>query len=91
MNLSKYIATKTYSSFKKSFTRSILRISIVATAIGLAVIIIANAIFSGFQKEISTKVFGFWGHIHITDIRVNRSIEAIPINYNDSLKQLLSD
>lgn len=91
MNLSKYIATKTYSSFKKSFTRSILRISIVATAIGLAVIIIANAIFSGFQKEISTKVFGFWGHIHITDIRVNRSIEAIPINYNDSLKQLLSN
>ncbi len=91
MNLSNYIAKKTYSSFKKSFTRSILRISVFATAVGLSVIIIANAIFTGFQSDISSKVFGFWGHIHITDIRVNRSIEPYPIRYNDSLKLLLKE
>lgn len=54
-------------------------------------IIIANAIFTGFQSDISSKVFGFWGHIHITDIRVNRSIEPYPIRYNDSLKLLLKE
>lgn len=67
-----------------------MRISIAATSIGLSVIIIANGIFNGFQKEISTKVFGFWGHIHITDIRVNRSIEPIPLVFNDSLQEMIS-
>src|SRR5690606_8035292 len=33
------------------------------------------------KKEISTKIFGFWGHIHITDTDINRSLlEAYPIS-----------
>jgi ABC-type lipoprotein release transport system permease subunit len=28
--------------------------------------IVAAATFEGFQKQIAQKVFGFWGHIHIT-------------------------
>lgn len=41
--------------------------------------LIASALINGFQKEIGEKIFGFWGHIHITDTNVNRSFEAIPI------------
>jgi len=29
--------------------------------------IVSGAIVTGFQKEISSKIFDFWGHIHITD------------------------
>ncbi len=47
--------------------------------------IISQSIFNGFQKEIAKKVFGFWGHIHITDIEVNRSIEPIMIQVSESL------
>lgn len=44
---------------------------------------------SGFKKEISEKIFGFWGHIHITDANISRSLEAIPILKNqDFLKDL---
>lgn len=44
--------------------------------------ILAFALIEGFQKEISSKIFGFWGHIHITDTNINRSFEAIPIDLN---------
>ncbi len=82
MDLSAYISKKTFSSFRKSFTRSIIRLSIIATALSLSVMIISQSIFNGFQKEIAQKVFGFWGHIHITDIQSNRSLEPITIKLN---------
>lgn len=90
MNLSAYISRKTFLSFRKSFTRSIIRISIIATALSLSVMIISQSIFNGFQKEIAQKVFGFWGHIHITDIQSNRSIEPITIKLTEGLLDSLS-
>ncbi|HRI01598.1 MAG TPA: FtsX-like permease family protein [Saprospiraceae bacterium] len=85
MNVSAFISKKSYASFSGSFTKTIIRISVAATALSLAVIIIAYAVFAGFQSDISKKVFGFWGHIHITDLSVNRSIEPVPIFVTDSL------
>ncbi len=41
--------------------------------------ILATSLIRGFQNGISTKIFGFWGHIHIYDTHVNRSFEAVPI------------
>ena len=90
MNLSAYISRKTFLSFRKSFTRSIIRISIIATALSLSVMIISQSIFNGFQKEIAQKVFGFWGHIHITEIQSNRSIEPMTIKLTEGLLDSLS-
>lgn len=45
--------------------------------------IVATAVIKGFKNEISTKIFGFWGHIHITDININRSfLEPYPVDAN---------
>ncbi len=90
MDVSKFIASRSFVSFRKSYTKSIIRLSIIATSLSLAVMIISQSIFNGFQKEIAKKVFGFWGHIHITDIQVNRSIEPILINLSDSLRTSIS-
>ncbi len=45
----------------------------------MTVMICATALIHGFKKDISTKIFGFWGHIHINDINVNNTFESIPI------------
>ncbi len=42
--------------------------------------ILAGAIIRGFKNEINAKIFGFWGHIHISDSNINRDFELRPIN-----------
>ena len=84
-----FIATRSFSSFKKSFTRSIVRLAIVATSLSLTVMIVAQSIFNGFQGEIAKKVFGFWGHIHITDIQSSQSLEPYSISLTDSMRSVI--
>lgn len=91
MDISKYIAQKTFTAFNKSLIRNIIRISIINIALSLAVMIVAAATFEGFQKQIAQKVFGFWGHIHITNIQVNRSIEPIPLDDAGKYQRMIQD
>lgn len=63
----------------------------ISTALSLSVVIVSSSVFEGFQKLIAQKVFGFWGHIHITDMQVNRSIEPYAIKHSDSIKALIKN
>ncbi|MEM7103808.1 MAG: FtsX-like permease family protein [Bacteroidota bacterium] len=80
MNLEFFIAKRVAANTRNSFSGKIMRIAIVAIMISMAVMIIATALVSGFKKEISDKIFGFWGHIHINHYMVDNSIESIPIS-----------
>ncbi len=53
--------------------------------------ILASALINGFKKEISQKIFDFWGHIQITDAFITPSFEAIPIEYDPDLIDSLYD
>lgn len=48
--------------------------------------ILATAIVSGFKNTISEKIFGFWGHIHITSSYSpsSYSFESSPMNQNQA-------
>lgn len=66
-----------------SFSRLIIRIAVVAVALSVAVMIITMALIRGFKHEISSKIFGFVGHIHITDINATGGlIDGYPITKN---------
>lgn len=81
MNLPLFIAKRVASSNQQSFSGLIIRIAIIAVALSLTVMIIATAVISGFKHQIAEKIFGFWGHIHITSTQINRTTgEAIPID-----------
>ena len=70
-------------SGKQSFSRLIIRIAIVAIALSVAVMIVATALIRGFKNEISSKIFDFWGHIHITHTSTaNLTNEEAPISIN---------
>ncbi|HMO41612.1 MAG TPA: ABC transporter permease [Saprospiraceae bacterium] len=80
MNFSYFIARRVARSGQQSFSRLIIRIAVIAVALSVAVMIATNALVAGFKKEISSKIFGFWGHIHITDTDISTSLlEAYPI------------
>jgi lipoprotein-releasing system permease protein len=69
---------------EKNFTRPIVRIALAGIAIGMAVMIVALAVVTGFQREIREKVIGFGSHIQITSFDMNNSFESSPVNKNQS-------
>jgi lipoprotein-releasing system permease protein len=65
---------------RKSISRSILNIAIFGISLGLAVMIVAIAVVTGFKNEITRKVVGFAAHIQILNFDSNISYETQPIN-----------
>lgn len=80
MDFSFFIAKRVAGGGQKSFARLIIRIAIAAVALSIAVMIVAVSLIKGFKSEISEKMFGFWGHIHITSTQQTTTFEPVPIN-----------
>jgi len=94
MNLPYFIAHRLIKGRREgtSFSRPINVIAIVGIAMGLAVMILAVAILTGFKKQIREKVVGFGSHIQIMNFDSNVSFETTPIsdtqNFIPKIKQI---
>lgn len=87
MNTAFEIAKRISFYKQKNYTRFIVRLSIAATAISVAAILLTFSIVNGFQSTVSNKLFSFWGHIQISsvnganlndDAQVANQIKSIP-------------
>ncbi len=84
MNLPYFIAQRLIKERREgaSFSRPINVIAIAGIAIGLAVMILAVSILTGFKQAITEKVAGFGSHIQILNFDSNISYETAPISTN---------
>jgi lipoprotein-releasing system permease protein len=92
LKLSFFIAGRIAFNRERTFSRFIIRIAMTATALSVAVMILATALVNGFQHTVSQKVFGFWGDIHITRYQPYSGLltEEVPFEGSDSLRTAIS-
>jgi lipoprotein-releasing system permease protein len=86
MNLPYFIAHRLIKGRREgtSFSRPINVIAIIGIAMGLAVMILAVSILTGFKQQIRAKIVGFGSNIQILNYDTNISLETIPISDTQS-------
>ncbi len=71
MRLPLFLAQRFLLKQKGSFSAFIIRLAAGATALSVAVMLIATAIVTGFQSTIEEKIHLFWGHVLVTPYSAN--------------------
>jgi lipoprotein-releasing system permease protein len=89
-----FIARKILSrkAGRRKLGNPVIRIATGGIALGMAVMIIAVMVVTGFRNEITKKVTGFGAHIRLNNFDSNNSFEEIPVDLNqEMLNQLRND
>jgi lipoprotein-releasing system permease protein len=92
LGLSYHIAKRIAFNKQQSFSRFIIRLSVVATAVSIIAMIITLAFVNGFQEQVANKIFGFWGHIRVQKYETGKSLisEELPLTKNKAVENSLA-
>ncbi len=87
MNVEYFISKRIVSAKenKNVFSRPIIRLTIFAIALSVAIMLISLSVLDGFQSEITNKVISFSSHIQISNNEKISETEEIPLELTDSL------
>jgi lipoprotein-releasing system permease protein len=82
-----FIARRFLARQKGTFSAFIIRLAIIATALGVAVMVISLALISGFKFAIREKLFSFWGQVLVVpyDAQGSDIVATNPIVYDPNL------
>jgi len=88
-----YISNKLLHSSDRRYSGVIVKIAVAAVAISISVMLISISVLRGFQDEITNKIIGFSGHIHVSNFSSNTSLQSdalvIDANVKKQIQQLI--
>lgn len=87
MNLSFFIAKSIANNKHASFSKAIIKLATIGTALSVAIMILALGLIIGFKKSIEHKLLIFEDDFHITTFVPNELIGQEVIEMNDSLEK----
>ena len=92
MSLPLFIARRLYrgEQDKRWVSRPAVLIAKLGIAIGLAVMLIAVSVVTGFKKEVRDKIVGFGGHIQVTNLAQMQLYEPLPVGVDEALLNQLA-
>ena len=79
LNVSQFIAARLSKKNSEGYSSFITTVASIAVAISIAVMILAVSISRGYDSNIRQKIFGFQGHIQITDVSSKMGIQEEPL------------
>jgi lipoprotein-releasing system permease protein len=65
VNISWFLAKRIAIPKHKTFSRFIVRLCVIATAISVAVMVMSTALFDGFEQAITNKFLNSWGNLQV--------------------------
>jgi lipoprotein-releasing system permease protein len=86
LNFASFIAGRISFKSKRTFSKLIVRIAVIAITLGVSAMILSLAIIRGFKNEIKEKVRGFDGDIKIVKYDLNASYENSPFARADTFE-----
>ena len=88
MNFEYYIARRIhFAQGGRGVSRPAVRIATAGMALGLAVMLVAVAVITGFKREIRDKAAGFGGHVQVSNFDNNNTYEARPIRMDTATQR----
>lgn len=91
MSWSTHVARRILTGPQHSFSKFIIRLSVAATGFSVAAMLVTLCLVNGFQETVSSKVYSFWGHIHVQAYEQAQALvtEETPFETSPSLEQLI--
>jgi lipoprotein-releasing system permease protein len=88
LNFPLFIADRLRKNQILNFSATVYRIGVGSIAIGLAVMIVAFAVFFGFKSVVKQKIFSLSGQIQIKKFTRNESFEETPLLLSSALYKI---
>lgn len=90
MNLPYFIAKSLANNKQASFSKAIVKLATIGTALSVAIMILAIGLIIGFKKSIEHKLLVFENDFHITTFVPNELLGQEVIEKNDSLQSAIT-
>ncbi len=87
--LSGLIASRLQFRKGRSFSSTVIRISGISIALGIAILVVSVVIQAGFRKEINQRIFSFGGHLSLRQFSSGTLYEELPMEENAAFLKVL--
>ncbi|MCQ2285261.1 MAG: ABC transporter permease [Bacteroidales bacterium] len=84
------LARQLLSNRGGSYSRPIVKLSLVGIALGMVIMIISLAVTAGYRDVLSRKIVDMGAHVRISNLAINYSFEPVPFDRNQPFVEPLS-